>query len=400
MLAFRLAGQHLVRRLPDSYPGSLLEAAGACGIQNTPPGSAALALHARVAGLGPAAVDRALETDRHLLQVWSVRGAPHVVPAGARDVFTIGLLPGDEPSSRALVRVILGDLDAAGLPAAEAIRQTAQAVTEALDGRTLSKDELLEELKRRLPRELNPWCRRCRIHHVHPSLQRAAALWGTFCLAPRTGQEASFVRTDQWLGVPAPAAVGSVEPAAVEDAGTELVRRFLRVYGPSTPSLFAVWAGIAPAHARRLWDLVASELVELASEPAGADKGNGRRGRQRVYLHGQDVARFESPPAARGVRLLPPHDPYLEQPDRETLLPDRALQAGLWRAVANPGAVLVDGAVVGTWRAQKKGARLTLAVEPFPGPPLHDSARQEIEAEGQSLLPYRDARSVEVVFAP
>jgi hypothetical protein len=332
--------------------------------------------------------------------VWSVRGAPYVIPAGARDVFTIGLLPRDEPSSRALVRLILGDLDAAGLPAAEAIKQTAQAVTEALDGRTLSKDELLEELQRRLPRELNPWCRRCLIHHVHPSLQRAAALWGTFCLAPRRGREASFVRIDQWLGVPAPAAVGSVDPAAIEGAGAELVRRFLRAYGPSTPALFAAWAGIAPAHARRLWDLVAPELAELEPAPAGADKSNGRRGRQPVYLHGQDVARFESPPAARGVRLLPPHDPYLEQPDRETLLPHRALQARVWRAVANPGAVLVDGAVVGTWRAQKKGARLTITVEPFPGTPVRDAARQEIEAEGQSLGPYRDAKSVEVVFAP
>ncbi|HTX43248.1 MAG TPA: crosslink repair DNA glycosylase YcaQ family protein [Methanocella sp.] len=70
-LAFRLGGHNLAARLPR---GSLLRAVGACGVQNTPPGSAALALHARVAGLTPADVDRAFEKDKTLLQTFRLRG--------------------------------------------------------------------------------------------------------------------------------------------------------------------------------------------------------------------------------------------------------------------------------------------------------------------------------------
>src|SRR5918999_2329851 len=65
VVAFRLSGHNLHARLP---PGSIVEAAAACGIQDTPPGSAALALHARVTGLTADAVDPALTVDKTLLE--------------------------------------------------------------------------------------------------------------------------------------------------------------------------------------------------------------------------------------------------------------------------------------------------------------------------------------------
>lgn len=71
VLAFRLHSHHLDSRLPVRR---LTAAAGACGVQNTPSGSAALALRARVDGLGAADLERAF-ADRALLLVWSVRGA-------------------------------------------------------------------------------------------------------------------------------------------------------------------------------------------------------------------------------------------------------------------------------------------------------------------------------------
>lgn len=48
VIAFRLAAHRLTERLDE---GGLLDAAGRCGIQNSPPGSALLALHARVQGI-------------------------------------------------------------------------------------------------------------------------------------------------------------------------------------------------------------------------------------------------------------------------------------------------------------------------------------------------------------
>jgi hypothetical protein len=93
VLAFRLAGHHLAEPLsPDRLP----EAAGACGLQDTPPGSAPLGLLARVDGLTPDAVDAARAEGGTLLEAWSIRASPHLVPSGDLAVFTLGLLPTSE----------------------------------------------------------------------------------------------------------------------------------------------------------------------------------------------------------------------------------------------------------------------------------------------------------------
>ena len=105
---FRMEGHNLSRKLP---PGSLLEAAGACGIQNTPPGSAALALHARVARVTPGEIDHALAEDKSLLETWSLRAAPTVFPTRDRAVFTQGVLPDDEAALRAFIRGAIPALD-------------------------------------------------------------------------------------------------------------------------------------------------------------------------------------------------------------------------------------------------------------------------------------------------
>lgn len=54
VIAFRLHAHHLTKRRPAD---GLHEVAGACGIQNSPPGSALLALHARVQDVSRDRVD-------------------------------------------------------------------------------------------------------------------------------------------------------------------------------------------------------------------------------------------------------------------------------------------------------------------------------------------------------
>ena len=112
---------------------------------------------------------------------------------------------------------------------------------------------------------------------------------------------------------------------------------------------------------------------------------------------GADSARLAAPPAARGVRLLPPSDPYLALRDRNTLLPDRALQRRVWRPIGSPGVVLLDGRVAGTWRPRKQGRRLTLTVEPFER--LAPPAREAIQAEAERAAPHRGATTAEVHVA-
>ena len=93
---FRLRSHHLDRRLPG---GSLEEAAGACGLQNSPPGAWETALFLRVEGCTGPELERALYGDKTLLQAWSLRGVPAVFPTGDAGVFLspLAALPGEEP---------------------------------------------------------------------------------------------------------------------------------------------------------------------------------------------------------------------------------------------------------------------------------------------------------------
>ncbi|HSN36109.1 MAG TPA: winged helix DNA-binding domain-containing protein, partial [Arthrobacter sp.] len=72
VVVFRLNAHHLTKRVGSD---GLLEAAGRCGIQNSPPGSALLALHARVRDITQERVAAAIAEDKSLLQTWCMRGA-------------------------------------------------------------------------------------------------------------------------------------------------------------------------------------------------------------------------------------------------------------------------------------------------------------------------------------
>lgn len=384
-LAFRLDSHHLARRLP---PGSLLEAAGACGIQDTPPGSAGLALHARIESLRPGDVNHAL-ADRTLLQAMSLRGAPLVFPAADAAVFTAGLLPEDEASLRHFIRGAGEGLDKVGMSATELVRLTTATLPAVLDARELTKDELgvgiadrisdgLLPAKRKLWRLPSPYAPG---QYLGESLVRFAlyvvSLQGLFCYAPREENKARFVLTERWPGSPLPA----VPPV---QARAELARRYVHCYGPSTSAHFAEWAGIAPSQADQAWALIKGELA--AVDYAG----------QQTWLLKSDISGLRSPAAATGVRFLPPHEPLLQMRDRTTLIPDRSLHRKLWRFVGNPGILLADGAPVASWRSQKKGTTMNVTLEAFADIPM--KKRLEIEAEARTIASFKGSRSARVEF--
>ncbi|MEW5852388.1 MAG: winged helix DNA-binding domain-containing protein [Myxococcota bacterium] len=384
VLAFRLDGHHLARRLPR---GSLLQTAGACGLQDTPPGSALLGMHARVSGLTPDDVTRALENAKTLFATWSLRGAPHVMPTRDASVFTLGLLPDDEESLRAFLGGGVIPLDVVGMTAAELVARTGEVSRQVLDGRDVTKDELGVELSERIARELKGKQRArwrapsivVRGQTMGESLVRFAisvvALQGVVCVGPRRGGAVRYARTDQWLGKALP-------KARRETAEAELVRRYLACYGPSTSEELAQWAGIGLAQAEHAWKRVAKELI-----PADID---GRT----AWVHRGDQARLGSPNVPQGVRFLLPHDPFLQLRDRTTLAPERALQRRIWRAIGNPGVVLAEGRLMGLWRPAKSGKRLRISVELVA--PMTREVRTHLEVEAAALAPWRGVSTVEV----
>lgn len=114
VLDFRLARHNLAERLGPHGA----EAAAVVGLQDTPPGSAALALAAR-ADAAPAALDE-------LVVVPSVRGAPLAVAQGDLAVFTAGLAPPDEEAAKAVIGNAWKSLD--GITATDALDRVSEAV--------------------------------------------------------------------------------------------------------------------------------------------------------------------------------------------------------------------------------------------------------------------------------
>ena len=339
VLAFRVSGQGLAQR-GEEDPLRLW------AVQDSPPNSAIAAVLARA--------EEASSLDG-AVALYNPRTATALLPAGEAAAFGTALLPEGDDELKAMLGTAVPERDH-GFE--EPVELAVNAISDALDGVTLSRDDLHEELRQRLPDELLPWCEGCQSHHARRGLLVMASLRGRLCIAGRAGRQPAFARTDQHAGWDPPA-----------DASAELVRRYLSAYGPSTPSHFAEWAGIGKPHARRLWGLVEDEL-----------DGD---------VLARDRPRLDDPPQAEGVRLLATADPLLLARDRETVVPDPAMRKKVWKAVGGAGVVLVDGEATALWRARKQGKRLEVTLD-------GKAPRKAVEAEAERLAPHRGCTSVGV----
>ena len=352
-LGFRLARQHLTERLgPDGAP-----AAAVVGLQDTPPGAAAIALAAR-ADVAPEALDE-------LVVVPSIRGAPLAIAPQDLPVFTAGLDPPDEAAARVLVGNAWRSLD--GITAMEALDRVSAAVEESLRDGPRPRDDFHQALRERLPANLLWWCKGCGSHHVHPSLWRATGIRGVLAIVGRERRSAVF-------GLPP-------EAPPLEDPGAELARRFLRAYGPARPKLFADWAGLATSHAAALWER-AGELARVELEGTKA------------WALAEDGAALAEQRTIDGVRLLANLDPLNAGRDRELLVPDAAVRKRIWKVLGGPGIVLVRGEVAALWRAAKQGKKLRVSVQPLGR--LAAAVREELAAEAERLAPFRGAETAEL----
>ncbi|HKO34209.1 MAG TPA: crosslink repair DNA glycosylase YcaQ family protein [Candidatus Limnocylindria bacterium] len=312
VLAYRRRVQALDERFPFG-PDSLRHAAWA-GLQDSVPRSALHSLHARVEGVPPEALD-----DPALVQVWGPRYAAYVVPAGAHAAFTLGRMPRN-----------------GRMPArAEDLAARAHAH---LGGRRLPVDDVAGALG-------------------SGNGIRYATLTGTVLI--------------RWSGARQPL-MWSVPPPEMSaaEALQALAGRYLHVFGPSTPEVFARWAGVDAMAAVAAFDALGNELMTVLT-PLGD---------RQILVEDLPVIR-QPPMPTESARLLPSGDPYylLWGPDREFLVPDAGHRAELWTTRVWPGAVLVGGEIVGTWRRSKALVALTSWRR------LSVQGREAVEAEAASL---------------
>jgi hypothetical protein len=158
-----------------------------------------------------------------------------------------------------------------------------------------------------------------------------------------------------------------VDPA---EARLELARRYVRVYGPTTPEAFVRWAGIDRRQGFATFEALRGVLTPVLT-PIGD-----------AWILAEDDAAFRADPRpVAPARLLPSGDAYylLQGDDRELLVAERERRDSLWTSRVWPGAVLVDGDVVGIWRR----SRHDLTIQPWIR--LSRAARAAVEAEAASL---------------
>ena len=263
-------------------------------VQDSPPGAAVAALVART-DVPVGWLEKALYEDRTVVAMYNPRTATAIVPADEAAAFGSAFLPPEFEDAASVALAV-------------------EAVSDALDGVTLSRDDLHEALRQRLPEDMLPWCAGCQSHHARRGLLVMAGLHGKLCLAGRAGRQPAFARTDQLVGWDPP-----------ED--NELVSRYKRQYGTSTLAHFAEWAGIGKAHAKALWT---------------DEEATGER--------------------LDGLRVIAPGDPLLLTRDRAALIPDPAWRKKVWSAIPNTGVVLDGGQPVALWKARKRGTTLEVTL--------------------------------------
>jgi hypothetical protein len=254
-----------------------------------------------------------------LVQVWGPRFSVYVVPARDHAIFTVGRYPDD----------------ARGRRVAEEMAALLQ--------RHLGEERMTD---REAGRRANVGNR-----------MRYATTTGTVLI--------------RWEGARAPV-IWTVPRPEVDplEARRELARRYLHVFGPATVAAFARWAGLGAREAASAFDGLSRSLAPVRT-PTGE-----------AWILARDEQAFREtagPPAA--ARLLPSGDTYylLHGADRELLVPDPAQRGELWTSRVWPGAVLVDGDVVGTWRRDQ--GKLTVQAWRR----LSRAERGAVEAEAASL---------------
>ncbi|MBO0702298.1 MAG: winged helix DNA-binding domain-containing protein, partial [Candidatus Dormibacteraeota bacterium] len=248
-IAFRVAAHSLDTRRSLSL---LYDVVSACGMPNVPAPAANLALHARLHGLDRLQVTAGLRNG-DLFSLWGPRRMPYIVGGPDVLVFGLGALPDREDALRTVLGGDQDPVNAAGLTAASALAMVAAAITEALRQAPMTKGELSAALHGRLPVALEPWCGACRSNHVPESLFRMGAT-AAGALGDGGDPERFQLRTQGLAEVPA---------AHLAAARLELVRRFLRCFGPAGPQAFAAWAGTGVDDAMRRWTRLGDELVEM-----------------------------------------------------------------------------------------------------------------------------------------
>ena len=323
ILAFRRRVSALDSRLTMS-PTSLRQAAWA-GLQDSMPRAALLSVHARVRDTQPDTI-----YDESLLQIWGPRYSNYVIAATDRAVFTLSRMP-DDPAGR------------------QRAESAAHRLREVIGSNRVGHHDVGEQMG------------------INPNSLRYGTVTGEIAI--------------RWEGARQPTVWMLPPPDTTpEEARTEMARRYLHVFGPTTAARFADWAGISLRAGEGAFAALEGELMEVGTPIGDA-----------LILVADEPGFQLAPRQPAPARLLPSGDTYFLMwgVDRELLVADAGRRAQLWTSRVWPGALLVNGEIAGVWRR----ANEKVTVDTWRA--LTAAERADVEAEAASLpLPGLDRQIV------
>jgi len=181
---------------------------------------------------------------------------------------------------------------------------------------------------------------------------KQSAIRGDLCFGPKQGQNVMFVNPRAWIDE-----WPSIEP---EQAVREIIRRYLRAYGPATAEDFARWCwdGGGKNEARQLFQSMKDELEEV-------DVEGWRSVALRATL--EPMQRLEP---AETIHLLPLFDAYTigTSRDREQLF-DGIYKRLIFRPQGWISAViLINGSIQGVWQYTTRRSQTVVKVHLFCSP--------------------------------
>jgi len=333
-----------------------------CGVQAQVMSAAELALRTRVRGLRRQDVREALWRDRTLVKTWCMRGTVHLLPSTDLPVFLRGLR---QRESRTFAWLVRGGLSAQG------IEDSVRAIVRALRDGPLLRRELAD----RVGRDVGAMARRW-VAHSWGGVVRVACARGLVCFGPDRGNEVSFVRMEDWLP--------SWEDLPVPEAEAQLLKRYLRAYGPATRADYGLWTNLAAAEVREAWAMVEGSLAPTET--------GGRPG----WMLQEDLGAMKrTGPEGPVVRLLPNFDVLLlGHRDKSHLVAAVHYKRVYRKAGWLSPTILVDGRVLGVWSHRRTGERLEVILEPFHH--LSKAVWRGVEAEVEDLSRFLEASRSEM----
>jgi hypothetical protein len=333
------------------------------GVQDTGPDGSRWALAVRGVDV------RADDWPEELALAWTLRGAPHLYRRADLAAVQRALRPYSDADAARRVLDASRKWREVGLHPLDAWARVAAAEHE-LVREPVVKGELSTRMTAELGEPFTRWCGPCQATHLFELTFRLPAVHAGLELVPGTsppvlrpipgwprGQVGQVARDDD-----------------APDGDHDLLRQLLHLLGPMTPKQAAEFLDAPLADVRRRWPSDAVE-VDVDGRPAAMLAADVQD--LRTSEHGDGPV----------VRLLGPYDLFVQGRDRDLLVPDPARRKALWPVLGRPGAVLVDGEVVGTWRPRTRGRRLALELDPWV--PWDGTTTEAVRVEHERLARFR-----------